>query len=755
MLPNDQTVEALRSKHPEAPSPEPVSITPPSVAPISVDEETVLKAVRNMRSGSCGGLDGMRPIYLQDMLSPETADSGKKLLSNLTRLINQMLAGQVPEYCVNALFGASLLALEKEDGGVRPIAIGCLYRRLAAKIAAKYAAEKLNKELCPIQLGVGVSGGCESAAHSLRHYASGVANSQDTILVKADIRNAFNTVHRSAVLQQVKARCPEIFPLMALSYSNPTPLYIGTSTIMSQTGVQQGDPLGPLGFTLAIDPTIRSLDCPLNMWYLDDGSVAGPADLVIKSLKKLTSSFRELGLEMNPSKCEVASLSNYCRPKVLTDLRITVPNIKVMDKHSLTLLNSPVYSEAIPKALEKTKHLISNLCNRIKGLDAHTALFFLTHHSSAPRLNYLLRSAPMFLHSSSLLEIDDMIRRTTVEVTNVRIDDTAWKQASLPVRFGGLGLRQVEKLALPCYLSSIAKSETLVKQIVPNSITQVLMADVEERLQNQFPNLKSPEGEKRLLQKSWDEAVCGTELDNLHSSAHQVDSARLHAAASPHSGAWLDALPIPNLGLHLDNESVRIAVALRLGAPICQPHKCRCGRQVDSRGLHGLSCQKSAGRLPRHAHVNDIVKRSLSAAGVPARLEPVGLDRGNSKRPDGITLFPFTHGQHLCWDATISDTFSASVINDSASKAGSAADRAEKRKINHYSNLLDRYRFTPISFETTGVYGKQTEDFIAELGRRIRGNTGELRATQWLRQRLSLAIARGNSASILATGNFN
>ena len=29
------------------------------------------------------------------------------------------------------------------------------------------------------------------------------------------------------------------------------------------------------------------------------------------------------------------------------------------------------------------------------------------------------------------------------------------------------------------------------------------------------------------------------------------------------------------------------------------------------------------------------------AAGFPSQLEPVGLERGDGKRPDGITLFPF------------------------------------------------------------------------------------------------------------------
>ena len=135
-------------------------------------------------------------------------------------------------------------------------------------------------------------------------------------------------------------------------------------------------------------------------------------------------------------------------------------------------------------------------------------------------------------------------------------------------------------------------------------------------------------------------------------------------------------------------------------------------------------------------------------------LEPVGLDRGNGKRPDGITVFPFSQGKSLCWDATIVDTFCKSALLESACEPGSAANKAEERKIAHYNRLTDRYRFTPVAFETTGVYGKETEAFISELGRRMRGSTGEARELQWLRQRISIAIMRGNAYSILSTGRF-
>ena len=214
----------------------------------------------------------------------------------------------------------------------------------------------------------------------------------------------------------------------------------------------------------------------------------------------------------------------------------------------------------------------------------------------------------------------------------------------------------------------------------------------------------------------------------------------------------MNTLPLSSLGLHLDADTVRISVSLRLGAKNCEPHKCRCGQTVDVLGLHGFSCLYSAGRSPRHSHLNDIIKRSLAVAGVPSILEPLGLDPISGIRPDGVTVFPFCNGKSLCWDATCSDTFSKSSVIESALAAGSAANKAEDRKVKYYHSLESRYRFIPVSVETSGVYGKLTSRFISELGRRMTAVTGEKREVEWLRQRISIAIMRGNSGSIAATG---
>ena len=51
-----------------------------------------------------------------------------------------------------------------------------------------------------------------------------------------------------------------------------------------------------------------------------------------------------------------------------------------------------------------------------------------------------------------------------------------------------------------------------------------------------------------------------------------LDKARILAASAPHSGDWLHAISSSNCGLLLENEELRIAVGLRIGAPLCLSH---------------------------------------------------------------------------------------------------------------------------------------------------------------------------------------
>src|SRR6476469_10272232 len=128
------------------------------------------------------------------------------------------------------------------------------------------------------------------------------------------------------------------------------------------------------------------------------------------------------------------------------------------------------------------------------------------------------------------------------------------------------------------------------------------------------------------MQKLWDSPCCQWTAANLLTSAQSPnDRARLLASAELTSGAWLKAVPLPSLGLKLDDDSVRIAVVLRLCATICAAHECICGAKVDCQGTPGLACRFSAGRHSRHSRINDIICSSLQRAHHHAIEEDNGL----------------------------------------------------------------------------------------------------------------------------------
>ena len=175
------------------------------------------------------------------------------------------------------------------------------------------------------------------------------------------------------------------------------------------------------------------------------------------------------------------------------------------------------------------------------------------------------------------------------------------------------------------------------------------------------------------------------------------------------------------------------------------------GGPVDEFATHGLSCRCSEGRHLRHSSVNAIVQRALSAAGVPSRLEPSGLVRSDGKRPDGVTMVPWSSGKPLVWDATCPDTLAPSHVSVAVHSPGSVAKAAEVKKCAKYESLNRSYSFTPVAIETLGAIGPMSLKFLRALGTRIMEQSGEVSSTSYLLQRLSVAVQRANAVSVMGT----
>ena len=60
-----------------------------------------------------------------------------------------------------------------------------------------------------------------------------------------------------------KVLMPIILSFASFCYSKHSDLFFNSSAVDSQTGVQQGDPLGPLLFSLAIWPLIDKIESKL------------------------------------------------------------------------------------------------------------------------------------------------------------------------------------------------------------------------------------------------------------------------------------------------------------------------------------------------------------------------------------------------------------------------------------------------------------------------------------------------------------
>ena len=86
----------------------------------------------------------------------------------------------------------------------------------------------------------------------------------------------------------------------------------GPHRILSTTGVQQGDPLGPLLFSLALSDYLSIYSPPdslvYQLWYLDAGALVGSRTALASFLNALQQHGGVFGLRPNLSKCEVFGL---------------------------------------------------------------------------------------------------------------------------------------------------------------------------------------------------------------------------------------------------------------------------------------------------------------------------------------------------------------------------------------------------------------------------------------------------------------
>lgn len=97
-----------------------------------------------------------------------------------------------------------------------------------------------------------------------------------------------------------------------MGLGQPSTLRFGITTLNSSTGVQQGDPAGPVLFALALSTVLNRLRTEFpndvfDIWYADDGYIVGKRELVECAFNILIEPLKAIGLQINFGKCALWS----------------------------------------------------------------------------------------------------------------------------------------------------------------------------------------------------------------------------------------------------------------------------------------------------------------------------------------------------------------------------------------------------------------------------------------------------------------
>ena len=210
---------------------------------------------------------------------------------------------------------------------------------------------------------------------------------QSRLIVKLDVKNAFNTVRRHHLLRVSYESTLPIAGLAHLAYSYPSTVLASDHPICSAAGIQQCDPLGPVLFAMTVDEVASSLSTEINIWYLNDATLGGPAKSVFADVRKCVTQFKKIDLEVNPSKCEIINMSYPVDEltELVTTIASDLPGLKRTKLENKELLDSAILDQVVKKAIVNNLFKYTLMVHRLRQLDTHTGFFLRKNAFSLPR----------------------------------------------------------------------------------------------------------------------------------------------------------------------------------------------------------------------------------------------------------------------------------------------------------------------------------------------------------------------------------
>ena len=599
-------------------------------------------------------------------------------------------------------------------------------RRLVGKVLCTSYQQQAKEYLWPLQVGVAQPLGCEVGLQTAQQWMHRNAAEDDKVFLKLDFANAFNTVSRESFLKEIRDHMPGLAAWVDWTYGCSSNLVFGNKVLRSERGVQQGDPLGPLLFALALQPLLRDLHnqrrdggLELVYSYLDDLCLAGGSQAVSDAVSTLRTKAADIGLTLSTdwqssASSSVASNSQQVASRPykdkcelilaagegsLVDVSLFPSDFKVIRDRNFELLGGPVGDAAYCN--NHTQERVAKASKLLQAVgelhDPQVALRLLRHCAGFAKIVYSARVVPPNKHRDATASFDAAVRDCFERFSCLHPDADQWLQATLGTESSGLGLRSMASHAGAAFLASRSACTPLCQEIDPQHtfFTDSLPSPEREAIDSHNARVNDGSQLSATAVTDWQQKDLSQALDKRvfmqltdASSCSLARRAHLNLVRASGAGLWLHALPSKNCGLHVEPALFTTMLQRWLRIPFTdEDHWCpQCDGIMDRFADHALVCCGGGDRTRRHNLIRNEAFHSASAARLSPELEKADLlpqrplqgsvyedgsrprdsdDRPDARRPADVYIPRWRSGSPAAWDFAITSGLREDVLMSS------------------------------------------------------------------------------------------